>query len=166
MRGIMLAPEVATILREELEDLRRRIIENMGRADQIVTGKTRDSLQIEIGESGGDTYGILTGRRAFATLERGSRPWSKQPARPPRFFVNIIGEWIKNRGLEGKLNAWAVAHTLIRQGSSLYRKGGRDDIYTPEIQRTLDQLGERIIEGYSVLVTDRLNFNTTIDIKI
>lgn len=166
MRGIMLAPEVATILREELEDLRRRIIENMGRADQIVTGKTRDSLQIEISESGGDTYGILTGRQAFATLERGSRPWSKQPKRVPRFFVNIIDEWIKNRGLESKLNAWAVANTLVRKGSSLYRKGGRDDIYTPEIQRTMDRLGERIIEGYRVLVTDRLNFNTTIDIKI
>ena len=166
MRGIMLAPEVATILREELEDLRRRIIANMDTAGQTVTGKTARSMQVEVTETGGDTYGILTGRRAFATLERGSRPWSKPPKRVPRFFANIIGEWIKNRGLEGKLNAWAVAHSLIHQGSSLYRSGGRDDIYTPEIQRTMDRLGERIIEGYRVLVTDRLNFNTTIDIKI
>ena len=162
----MLGPEVAAILREELEDLRKRIIENMDSAGQTVTGKTARSLRVEVTESGGDTYGILTGRRAFATLERGSRPWSKRPKRVPRFFADIIGEWISNRGLDGKLNKWAVAHTLIHSGSSLYRKGGRDDIYTPEIQKTLDNIGSRIIEGYRVLVTDRLNFNTKIDIKI
>lgn len=162
----MLGPEVAAILREELEALRERIIANMDAAGQTVTGKTARSMQVEVTETGGDTYGILTGRRAFATLERGSRPWSKQPKKVPRFFADIIGEWIKNRGLEGKLNKWAVARTIIRDGSSLYREGGRDDIYTPEIQRTLDNIGNRIIEGYRVLVTDRLNFNTTIDIKV
>lgn len=160
----MLAPEVATILREELEDLRRRIIANMDTADQHATGKTRESLKIEILETNGDTYGILTGRRAFATLERGSRRWSKPPKRVPRFFADLIGEWIDAKGLD--LNKWAVAHSIIHKGSKLYRTGGRDDIYTPEIRRTLDRIGERIIEGYRVIVTDRLNFNDTIHIKI
>jgi hypothetical protein len=59
-----------------------------------------------------------------------------------------------------------VAHSIIHKGSKLYRTGGRDDIYTPEIRRTLDRIGERIIEGYRVIVTDRLNFNDTIHIKI
>jgi hypothetical protein len=166
MLRVMLGPEVATILREELEDLRLRIIANMDAAGQTTTGKTARSMKVEITETGGDTYGILTGRQAFATLERGSRPWSRPPKKVPRFFADIIGEWIKNKGLTGKLNKWAVARTLIYEGSDLYRTGGRDDIYTPEIQKTLDQLGERIIEGYRVLVTDRLNFNTTINIEV
>lgn len=160
----MLNPEVATILREELEVLRQRIIENMTAADQHATGKTRESLKIEILETNGDTYGILTGRRAFATLERGSRRWSKPPKRVPRFFADLIGEWIDAKGID--LNKWAVAHSIIHKGSKLYRTGGRDDIYTPEIRRTLDRIGERIIEGYRVIVTDRLNFNDTIHIKI
>lgn len=160
----MLPEDIANILREELEALRLRIGENMAAADQIVTGKTRDTMRVEVGSAGGDTTGVLYGRQAFATLERGSRPWSRPPKRVPRFFANIIGEWIKNRGLEGKLNKWAVAHTLIHQGSKLRRTGGRTDIYTPEIQKTLDNIGNRILEGYRVLVTDRLNFNTTIHI--
>ena len=50
----MLDETIRLILREELEDLRKRIIENMGKADQTVTGKTRDSMQVEVqGLSGG-----------------------------------------------------------------------------------------------------------------
>lgn len=162
----MLPEDVARMLREELEYLRQHIAENMDAADQTVTGKTKNSLQIEITETNGDIYGVLYGRQAFATLERGSRPWSRQPKKVPRFFADIIGEWIKNRGLDGKLNKWAVARTIISEGSKLYREGGRADIYTPEIQKTLDRLGDRIIEGYRVLVTDRLNFNTTINIEV
>ena len=149
----MLSEEIRQILREELEDLRRRIAANMANADQIVSGRTRDSMQVEIRDNGG----VLTGRRAFATLETGSRPWSKQPKRVPKFFADLIGEWIDKRGLD--MNKWAVAHTIIRKGSKLYREGGRADIYSPELQPTIDRIGARILDQYAVLVTDRLIIN-------
>ena len=155
----MLSEDIRQILREELEDLRKRIIENMGKADQIVTGKTRDSMQVEVR----DNMGVLTGRQAFATLETGSAPWSKKPKRVPKWFADLIGEWIDRRGLD--LNQWAVAHSIIRKGSKLYRSGGRADIYSPEIQKTMDRLGDRIVERYAVLVTDRLIMNEPVKIE-
>lgn len=151
----MLSQEIRQILLEELEDLRQRIIENMGRADQIVSGKTRDSLQVDVRE----LSGVLTGRQAFATLENGSRPWSRPPKRTPKWFADLIGEWIDAKGLD--LNQWAVAHTIIHKGSKLYRTGGRADIYSPEIQTTMDRIGDRIVNKYEVLVTDRLIMNKT-----
>lgn len=156
----MLNDEIRQILLEELTALRERIIQNMGRADQIVTGRTRDSLTVMTGEQPTGAFGVLTGRQAFATLETGSRPWSRPPAKVPKFFADLIGEWIDAKGLD--LNKWAVAHTIIHKGSKLYRTGGRADIYTPEIAQTMENLGDRIIERYSVLISDRLNFNTTI----
>ena len=158
----MLNDEIRQILLEELTALRKRIIENMGKAEQIVTGKTRDSLVVETGEQATGAYGVLTGRQAFATLETGSRPWSRPPAKVPKYFADLIGEWIEAKGLD--LNKWAVAHTIIHKGSKLYRTGGRADIYTPEIAQTMENLGNRILERYSVLITDRLNFNTTIQV--
>lgn len=151
----MLSQEIRQILLEELEDLRQRIIENMGRADQIVSGKTRDSLQVNVRE----LSGVLTGRQAFATLENGSRPWSRPPKRTPKWFADIIGEWIDAKGLD--LNKWAVAHTIIHEGSKLYRTGGRADVYSPEIQRTMDRIGDRIMSKYELLVSDRLIMNKT-----
>ena len=155
----MLSAEIRQILREELEDLRRRITENMGKADQIVTGKTRDSMQVHVDGN----MGVLTGRQAFATLETGSRPWSKKPKRPPKWFADLIGEWIDAKGLD--LNQWAVAHSIIHKGSKLYREGGRADVYSPELQKTIDRIGERIIDQYAVLVTDRLIMNKPTQIQ-
>lgn len=149
----MMSDEIRAILKEELEDLRRRIGDNMARADQIATGKTRDSMQVEVQGNAG----VLRGRRAFATLETGSRPWSRKPKRVPRFFADLIGEWIEAKELD--LNKWAVAHTIIHKGSALYRSGGRADIYSPEIQPTIDRIGERILDSYAVLVTNRLIMN-------
>ena len=151
----MLSDEICKILLEELEDLKRRITENLGKADQIVSGKTRDSMTASVQ----GLAGVLTGRQAFATLETGSRPWSRPPKRVPRWFADIIGEWIAAKGLD--LNQWAVAHSIIHQGSQLYRTGGRSDVYSPELQKTVDRIGERILDQYAVLVTDRLNINKT-----
>lgn len=155
----MLSEEIRQILLEELEDLRARIIANMERADQVVSGKTRDSMQVTVQGNAG----VLTGRRAFATLETGSRPWSRKPKRVPKFFADLIGEWIDKKGLD--LNKWAVAHTIIHQGSKLYREGGRADIYSPELQPTIDRIGARILDQYAVLVTDRLIINKPTEIK-
>lgn len=156
----MMSEDIRKILLEELEDLRKRIAENMGRADQIVTGKTRDSMQVSVQGNAG----VLTGRRAFATLETGSRPWSKPPKRVPKFFADLIGEWIDAKGLD--LNKWAVAHTIIHKGSKLYREGGRADVYSPELQNTIDRIGDRVLDQYAVLVTNRLIINQPIKIDL
>lgn len=155
----MMSEEIRAILREELEDLRTRIIANMTAADQVVTGKTRDSMSVTVQGNAG----VLTGRQAFATLETGSRPWSRKPKRTPKWFADLIGEWIEAKNLD--LNQWAVAHTIIHQGSSLYRSGGRADIYSPELQKTIDRIGDRILSRYEVLVTDRLIINEPIRIE-
>lgn len=155
----MLSEEIRKILQEELEDLRARIIANMERADQVVSGKTRDSLQVSVQGNAG----VLTGRQAFATLETGSRPWSKKPKRTPKWFADLIGEWIDKRGLD--LNQWAVAHTIIHKGSKLYREGGRADVYSPELQKTVDRIGDRVLDQYAVLVTDRLIINKPTQIQ-
>lgn len=156
----MLSEEIRAILLEELEDLKRRITENMDRADMIVTGKTRDSMHASVQGNAG----VLTGRQAFATLETGSRPWSRKPKRTPKWFADLIGEWIDQRGLD--LNQWAVAHTIIHKGSKLYRTGGRADIYSPELQKTVDRIGDRILDQYAVLVTNRLTMNEPTKIEV
>lgn len=155
----MLDDEIRKILTEELEALRQRIGDNMEAADQIATGRTRDGMRVEVR----GLAGVLTGRRAFATLERGSRPWSKKSKRVPKFFADLIGEWIDAKGLD--LNKWAVAHSIMTKGSKLYRSGGRTDIYSNELPKTMDAIGKRVLDGYAVLITNRLTLNNTTTIS-
>lgn len=155
----MLDAEIRKILTEELNALRQRIGANMETADQIATGKTRDGMRVEVR----GLAGVLTGRQAFATLETGSRPWSRKPKRTPKWFADLIGEWIDAKDLD--LNKWAVARSIITKGSKLYRSGGRSDIYSPELQKTMDAIGKRVLDQYTVLVTNRLTINNTTTIS-
>ena len=81
----------------------------------------------------------------------------------PKFFADLIGEWIDAKGLD--LNKWAVAHSIMTKGSKLYRSGGRSDIYSNELPKTMDAIGKRVLDRYAVLITNRLTLNNTTTIS-
>ena len=146
-----LRQETTALLQSELVALRQRITDNMSEAGESVTGKTAESMVVEIRDETDLTRGLLYGRAFFGALETGSRPWAKPTKRVPSKFANTIQEWIKAKDLD--LNAWAVAYTIMHEGSSLYRRGGRSDIYSNEIPVTLDRLGERMALAYVQHIT-------------
>lgn len=154
--------DIQRILIEELEALKRRISDNIGNAGQRASGRTQEGMSVEVH----GTYGELTGRQAFSTLEKGSRPWEKKLSKTPKWFADIIQEWLEDKGLSGKLNAWVVAHKIRTMGSQLRREGGRADIYSPEIETAMENISSRVSDYFSVLVTDRLiiNQDTTIEL--
>lgn len=158
----MESPNKADALRivsEELEGLRQRIIANHISANQVASGRTKASLVIEMGGEGG----VLYGRFPFGTLETG-----RKGGNVPKNFADIIRQWIIDKGIsvspikyvrkpserwqpkytpeERGLRslAGAIAHKIAESGTELYREGGRNDIYTPEISKTLERIEERI----------------------
>ena len=146
-----LRQETTALLQSELAFLRQRITDNMREAGEWATGKTAESMVVEIRDETDLTRGLLYGRAFFGALETGSRPWAKPPKRVPKAFANTIQEWVNAKNLD--LNAWAVAYTIMHEGSSLYRRGGRSDIYSNEIPVTLDRLGERLALAYVQHIT-------------
>jgi hypothetical protein len=85
----------------------------------------------------------LYGRKYFAALETGSKPWAKQYKHPPKPFVETIAEWMKDKGITG-VSAYLVARKIMQEGSSLYRSGGRNDIFTPAMQDAERKIDEQI----------------------
>ena len=144
------------ILREELEALKERIIANHRQAGQVASGKTIASMQVNID---GDT-GELVGRPFFGTLETGAKPWKNAASmkKVPASFNAIIEQWIKDKGLN--LNSWAVAYKIIHEGTRLYRQGGRSDIYSNEIPKTIDNIGQRLLVIYDKQITETIKLNS------
>lgn len=130
--------EVQRVLTEELTEGRKRIIANSKRARQEASGKTYRGMKIAVLADAEGARGIMSARPYFAALETGSRPWRGKYKRPPMFFVDIMEEWIADKGL--KLNPYAVATSVMRKGSRLYRQGGRRDIFTPVVE----EIGENV----------------------
>lgn len=130
--------EQAKILNEELDDLRKRIIRNHIAAGQKASGKTIKSIHVEVGEN----YGQLTGRKFFGTLETG-----RKPGKVPANFKDIILKWMQAKGInvpQPKTFAYLVARKIRIEGTALYRIGGRSDIYSEEINKTIPKLVKRL----------------------
>ncbi len=151
--------EALGILKYELNDLRLRIIDNHIRARQKASGRTIASLRVEVTENSG----ILWGRKAFGTLETGRRP-----GRVPKGFYKIILDWIEAKGIrveKPKTFAYFIARKIAREGTQLYRDGGRDDIYSKEIDKTIKTIMEKV---FGIFENDikHINLNSNEDRRI
>lgn len=147
------------VIQQELESLKKRIIANHERAGQVASGRTRASLRVEVNDKGG----ILWGRKAFGTLETG-----RKPGKVPRGFYQIILQWVKDKKINvdnPKTFAYFVSKKIANEGTELFRKGGRADIYSNEIPTTIDNIAKRII-GYMGVEVEHINLNSNEDGRI
>lgn len=142
------------LVTSELEALKQRIIENHRSAGQVASGRTIASLKVEITEDGG----VLWGRSPFGTLETG-----RKGGKVPAGFWKIIRQWMDDKGIQVEKPdsfAYLVARKIAREGTQLFRNGGRSDIYSPEVKDTV----ERVSDGIGILFGSEvehinLNFN-------
>lgn len=130
--------EVLRIVRSELDDLRLRIIDHHVNAGQKASGRTIESLHVEMQEYGG----ILWGRKAIGVLEDG-----RKGGKVPKGFYQIIQKWVKDKGIQvknPKSFSYLVARKIAREGTELHRQGGRSDIYSTEIEKTIESIMNKV----------------------
>ena len=137
--------ELHKILDKMVSEMR----ENLAKTKTNASGRTSASLRVVMTDTGGQIWG----RRYFRGVEQG-----RAGGAVPRNFTSIIRQWILDKGLtpsaipykrkpsanwqpkytpeERGLRAMAsaIARTIEKSGTSLYRKGGRQDIFTNVIE--------------------------------
>lgn len=130
--------EALRIMRSELDALRLRIIERHINAGQKASGRTIASLHIEMLED----KGILWGRQAFEVLESG-----RKGGKVPKGFYKIIQQWVNDKGIQvknPKSFSYLVARKIANEGTSLFRKGGRTDIYSTDMDKTIENIKNKV----------------------
>ena len=167
---VITGAQVSQILTEELGTLKATIINNIRTTGQWASGKTAASMQVYVSGSVGE----LVGRRAFGTLETGRRG-----GRVPRNFHNIIYDWMMAKGVHAepmpyktsrphkyteqergdRTMAYFIAKTIRREGTRLYRNGGRDDVYSRAIPITIERINSRLSGIYVASVTQQIKLN-------
>lgn len=163
------------ILMYELEELKADIIQNHMAAGQVASGRTMKSLKVKATED----EGMLVSRPFFSVLETG-----RKAGKTPRRFYLIIRQWMKDKGIEAppmpyKTNrphkytpeergarsmAAAIAETIRKRGTLLHRKGGRDDIYSREVEKAMKRIKERLSRFVDSKIA-HIKLNTREDIK-
>lgn len=151
---LLLRDKVMELVSSELEALKQKVIENQKSSGQVASGRTIASMKVEVTEDGG----VLWGRSPFGTLETG-----RKPGKVPAGFWKIIRQWMDDKGIQVQKPdsfAYLVARKIANEGTQLFRNGGRDDIYSPEVKDTV----ERVSQGIGILFGSEveyinLNFN-------
>lgn len=146
--------EAKGILNEELEALQQRLIENHIRAGQRASGRTISSLRVSVD----DDHGVLFGRQAFGTLETG-----RGPGKVPKGFYKIIQQWVTDKNIQvekPKSFAYMVARKIANEGTELYRLGGREDVYSKEVEETVKNIMNRV---FGILANDVTHINLNSD---
>lgn len=142
------------LVSSELEALKQKVIENQKNSGLVASGRTIASMKVEVTEDGG----VMWGRSPFGTLETG-----RNPGKVPAGFWKIIRQWMDDKGIQVQKPdsfAYLVARKIANEGTQLFRNGGRDDIYSPEVKDTV----ERVSQGIGILFGSEvehinLNFN-------
>lgn len=147
--------DIEVMLTEVFEQAKRDIIANHERAGQVASGKTRDSLSVEVTSDITSATATMYGRKYFAALETGSAPWKKQYKHPPKPFVETIAKWMTDKGIEG-VSAYLVARKIMREGSKLYRDGGRQDIFTPVMSDIEERIDAELSSIFETITTKTL----------
>lgn len=137
--------EINDILEQWASQVVVEIQENLDRTGTNASGRTRESLEYELTESG---VRIL-GRQYFQGVEQG-RPGGKVPYR----FQDIIRKWMDEKGIanqfgsterEKRSAAYFISRFIKENGTKLYREGGRTDIFSNVIDEEVDNLADQIL---------------------
>lgn len=161
---------------EEMVQLKERIIANMQAQGAVASGRTIRSLQVVTTPEG--VALVSQQQMPFGTLETGRRGGAV-----PGNFVSIIRQWMQDKGIQaapipykrqpserwqpkyspverGQMSmAGAIAHTIKKSGTRLFRQGGRDTIYSQEIPKAIQSIQARISALLQVQVAEQIKLN-------
>ena len=151
---------VADHVEVRFEKLRDDIRERINAMGLRASGATGRSLKVVV--TGNEV--ALWGRKFFASLQYGSKPWSGTTGIRCTFeaFRDIIRQWASDKGLnfgqakEHERTIGAITATIIRRGSRLYRNGAYQDVYDTLI-------AEAVKDVNTILLTE---VGTAFDIAI
>ena len=153
---------VEQIVTDQIKMLREDIIANHFAAGQKASGRTAQSMTINVTNESGVVVGTLDGRAYVGNLEQGNQPFRAQYFRrradgstypsAPKWFIDIIAEWASDKGIDLD-SPWGVASSIMVNGTALFRDGGRADIFTPEIPKAVNEIQRRLAGLFDAQLT-------------
>lgn len=145
---------VSEIIDNELDKLIYDIKTRHIASGQQASGNTISSLEKR---NVYNTGGQLWGNSYIGVLERG-----RKPGKVPKDFIDILKRWAGSKGIsftdEKQFNLWAngVKWKIIKEGTSLYRSGKTEDIFTTPISDFKDRLAKRLQSQMTIELTNKI----------
>lgn len=137
----MINSDVLKILNDQTNNYIHKVQQNLASTGTNATGETSKSLRYEITEEGSKIIIEVFGKKYFAVVETGRKPTPDK--KPSRDMIDNITKWVAARG-KPENAIWAIAVSINKKGTELYRKGGRTDIFTDDKKTYVDTIFEEV----------------------
>lgn len=112
-----------------------KIKQNLAASGTNASGKTANSLRMEVTTDGFKQILKIFGRPFFMTVETGRK--ATPDYKPSLSFVATIQAWMTAKGVPG--SAYAIAQSIHKKGTKLWQSGGRTDIVSNVVNEGLTQ---------------------------
>lgn len=138
--------DIIKILEQYGESTVSKIRANMHSTGTDATGKTSKSLRFEVKQEGSKLILNILGKKFITVIETGRKPTPDK--KPSKQFVESVREWVKAKGVDA--SPYAIANAINKHGSKLYQSGGRQDIFSNVINKSLfDDISKSILKSYA-----------------
>jgi hypothetical protein len=142
--------ELISILNNYGQFTVQQIQQNLSSTGTNATGKTSASLKYSVKNEGTKATLLITGRKYFATVETG-RKATPNYDKPSKAFVQAIKEWAEAKGVDSKF-AYAIAKSIHKKGTKLFRDGGRNDVVSNVVNQGLvDEISKDLLDKFAQL---------------
>lgn len=134
---------IEEILLKNGDDAVNAIRANLASTGTNATLNTSNSVSRSVSQVGSKIVLTVVGSRPFfPTVETGSKPSTKNPSPD---MIQSLTEWAQARNLP-KEAVWGVAKNILKDGSKLWQKGGRSDIYSNVRQDIIDKITKDVAD--------------------
>lgn len=140
------------------------IRKNLASTNSNATGKTSQSIQYAVTESGTKTTLLVYGRPFVWGVETGRGP---RKSSSNQNMMQNIREWMDVRNIGTDLSearreslARYITYKINKEGSQLYKSGGRKDIISNVIDDSLiGQISKLVMDQFSKAYMDNVKIN-------
>lgn len=124
-----------------------KIQDHLSSTGTNATSETSQSVVYSVERQGNKSTLTVTAKPFFMVVETGRKPTPEK--KPGREMLDNIGKWLAARGKEESMKL-AVAVKINKEGTELYKKGGRKDIVSNVItDQFIDELAEEILQYFA-----------------
>lgn len=125
------------------------------------TGKTSASIKYSVTVEDDKTILRVTGKPFVYVVETGRK--ATPDKKPSEEMIKNIREWVKAIGKPESM-VWAVATKIQKEGTELYRAGGRKDIISNVVnEQLINQISKECLDlfaqSYLKIVADGFNIS-------
>lgn len=127
--------EIISILNHYGNSTIDQIRQNLSSTGTSASGKTAQSLRYEVTNEASKATLKVMGKPYFMVVETGRKPTPNYD-KPSKAFVQSIADWLQF--VSGDTSpAYAIAKSIHKKGTKLFRDGGRTDIVSNVINQNL-----------------------------